>query len=894
MPSNILSTLTTKWATPDFGHIWSVIRSGLVPVLIVVCALILISVILSIVRYFVGKKSYPKTFLELRFPSDTAKTAFATEQLYVLLHTRSKHQRLSEKIFGPKKIYSFELVSTKSEGIRYIVSVPQKEADTLQRSLMSFLPGIKIQEVEDYIPADEQKTIRLVELKLSADFVLPLQDQKALSEYDPMSYLTGHMTKLALNELVAFQLVVTPVLPTLHRNVIRRMIEVRQTISRGLPLSAILKPRFTYIPVVVQVILKVLLWVIESIIKLAISLPSLLFDPRSTSIPILQTQTAQARKDDLNPYETELGETIKTKLDQHLFETSLRIFVVANTKEAANYRIDELVAAFRPFASSLQSIASRKSYLSSVRQQVKSFQSRHLPQAIFIQNPILSSSELSDLYHFPHTKTTRTEDLLKSKSQELPAPLTLKNNHNLDVVFGVNNYGNSASDVGLTDDDRSRHMYLIGQTGSGKSTVIYHMAKDDIAKGRGLAVIDPHGDLAEDLVATVPESRIDDLIYFNPFDIKHPIGVNLLEITPDLDEDELELEKELVCESVISIFRRVFNKDENTDAHRIEYILRNTIYTAFNVKDATIFTIYELLNDPDVRKKAIAKLTDENLLNFWKQEFGKAGSFQVVRMVSGVTAKVGRFLFSPTAKRILEQSKSSINFDAILDESKILICNLAEGKLGEDTSQLLGTMIIAKIQQAALRRARNDRTARTPFYLFVDEFQNFATSSFTKLLSGGRKFGLRITIAEQSTAQQSDRNTVNVILANTGTVVCFRTASPIDEELMLSQFSPLVQPGDIGNLPRYHFYMRLAAMEPTDAFSGETLPMNAPKDEAKIEKLVESSRKNYAIVYQKPEPKETAQPVKENAKSDAKFTPKIRQQSGQKKPDVGMDTVSEG
>ncbi|HEY1074238.1 MAG TPA: type IV secretion system DNA-binding domain-containing protein [Patescibacteria group bacterium] len=836
------------------------------PIVIVLVALIVISILLTIVRNVVNRKEYAKTFLELTFPSDNTKSAFATEQLYVLLHSRSKSQRIKERLLGQKKVYSFELVSTKDSGIRYIVSVPQKEAEAFQRSMLSFLPDIKIREVEDYVSSEDQKVVRIAELKLSSDFVLPLLDQKALAEHDPMSYLTGHMTKLALNELTAFQLVLTPVLPSLHRRIIQRTHELKRRIGQGLPLSPLIQNRSAYMPNAIKVIFRSLAWLIDGAVRLVISLPSLIFDPTNKSIPILQSTVETHVKDSANPYEKELGEIIKSKLDQHLFEVSLRIYVVANTEQAAQYRTDELVAAFRPFASPQQSIVVRKNYLLSVRNQVRSFESRHLSVGLFIQNPILSSSELSDLYHFPHTKTTRTEDLIKSKSQELPAPLSLKNNHNLDVVFGVNNYGNSSSDVGLTDDDRSRHMYLIGQTGSGKSTVIYHMAKDDIRKGRGLAVIDPHGDLAEDLVATVPESRIDDLIYFNPFDIKHPIGVNLLELTPDLDEDELELEKELVCESVISIFRRVFNKDENTDAHRIEYILRNTIYTAFNVPDATIFTIYDLLNDPEVRKKTIRTLTDENLINFWKQEFGKAGGYQVVKMVSGVTAKVGRFLFSPTAKRILEQPKSTIKFDEVLDKSKILICNLAEGKLGEDTSQLLGTMIIAKIQQAAMRRARNERATRTPFYLFVDEFQNFATSSFTKLLSGGRKFGLRVTIAEQSTAQQSDRNTVNVILANTGTVVCFRTASPIDEELMLSQFSPLVQPGDIGNLPRYHFYMRLAAMEPTDAFSGETLPMNAPKDEAKIEKLVEASRSNYAIVYQKPAPKEVVPDAKPKAK----------------------------
>ena len=312
------------------------------------------------------------------------------------------------------------------------------------------------------------------------------------------------------------------------------------------------------------------------------------------------------------------------------------------------------------------------------------------------------------------------------------------------LCLGKIPYGNVTTDIGLTDEDRSRHVYIIGQTGSGKSTIMYHMAHDDIQKGRGVALVDPHGDLAEELVELVPEERINDLIYFNPFDVKHPVGINLLELTPTHDEDDLELEKELVCESAISIFRKVFSKDDNVDAHRIEYILRNTIYTAFTVPDATIFKVYDLLNDPIFQKTVTAKLEDENLVHFWKNEFGRAGNYQVVKMVSGVTARVGRFLFSPTAKRLLEQPHSTINFDDILASGKILLCNLAEGKLGEDTSQLLGTTAIAKIQQAAHCRARIHSTERSPFYLFIDEFQNFATAPFTKLLSGGRKFGLRI------------------------------------------------------------------------------------------------------------------------------------------------------
>jgi len=333
-----------------------------------------------------------------------------------------------------------------------------------------------------------------------------------------------------------------------------------------------------------------------------------------------------------------------------------------------------------------------------------------------------------------------------------------------------------------------------------------------------------------------------------------------------LSEDELAQEQELVCESVISIFRRVFTKDEDTDAHRIEYILRNTIYTAFTVPDATIFTVYELLNNPKYQKSVVKDLKDENLINFWKNEFGRAGNYQVVKMASGVTAKVGRFLFSPTAKRILEQPKSTINFDQIIQEKKILICNLAEGKIGEDTAELLGTTIISKLQLAAMRRVRIDLNNRTPFYLFIDEFQNFATNSFSKLLSGGRKFGLRLTIAEQSTTQQSNKNLVNTILANTGTVICFRTASPVDEDLMLSQFAPVVTQGAIVNLPRFKFIIKISAKEPQDAFTGETIPLDEVGDDNRKNKVIEASRNNYAKKYQSHKPETQLMATKKKIK----------------------------
>jgi len=214
------------------------------------------------------------------------------------------------------------------------------------------------------------------------------------------------------------------------------------------------------------------------------------------------------------------------------------------------------------------------------------------------------------------------------------------------------------------------------------------------------------------------------------------------------------------------------------------------------------------LNDPKYRKKIIKTLENEDLKNFWKNELGKAGEFQRVKMAAGITAKIGRFLFSASAKQILEQPRSTIDFDDIINSSKILICNFSKGLLGEDTSELFGITVLAKLQLASLRRARIQQTERQPFYLYVDEFQNFATASFVRMLSESRKYKLFMTMAEQSTSQQKDQQMVNIILANVGTVICFRTGNPQDERLLLPLFSPYIEAGEISNLSAFNFYAR--------------------------------------------------------------------------------------
>ncbi|MBI2314969.1 type IV secretion system DNA-binding domain-containing protein [Candidatus Daviesbacteria bacterium] len=749
--------------------------------------------------------------MELTPPSFTEKESYTTDQLFSIIHSLGNQRSIKDRFLGIQTIFSLEIVSTQNDGIRYLVRTSPKRVNTLRKSLLSYLPHLRVRTANEYLPknADSYKKYiyKVIEFKLSKHFAFSLKRQSELSKHDPIAYITGQMTKLTPGELISLQLVLSPA-KTSGTGKIAKLISCNGDTIKYLKTPGFLK------------------WILYN----------------SYRVPSTKS-----------PSQQEVIKSIDSKINQPLFNTSIRLLMVFKDKEDLLEREQGLKSSFSTFSFPEYQALTVKRFLNIDR--IKKLLLFLFRKRLLSNTSILSISEISSIFHFPYAGTTNTENLVKSHSKNLPAPLSLKKGHELDVVFGENNYGETPTKIGLTDEERQTHMYIIGRTGSGKTTMMFSMAKNDIEKGHGIAFLDPHGDAADDLISIIPEKRLNDLIYINPIDLKYPIGINLLELTPGLDEDESELEKEVVAEGVISLFRKVFSKEENTNAHRIEYILRNAIYTSFTVEGRTIFTVYDLLNNPPFQKQVIAKLKDENLKNFWKFEFGRAGDYQVVKMVGGVTAKIGRFLFSPTAKRILEQKRSTINFDEIMQSGKIVICNLSQGKLGEDTSRLLGTTIMTKIQQATLKRANIAESKRKPFYLYVDEFQNFATHSFTKILSEGRKYKLRVIIAEQSTSQQDDRNIVNVILANVTTVVCFRTANYVDEELMLNQFAPYVDKGDIANLPKYHFYIKISALEPEEPFSGETIYVPLKKDIKKIEKLIKASRKNWATFYQKTEQK---------------------------------------
>lgn len=816
--------------------------------------------------------------LELTPPAITEKTAYTTQQLFSVVHDLAGQKSLKDKLLGKKTVFSFEIASTQNQGIRYLIRTTPSEASNVKRTLLSYLPQVSVKGVNEYLPQDigklEKYQTKVVEFKLKRHFAYPLQRQDTLKEHDPVAYITGAMTKLSPGELISFQIVLSPTAKS-ETNTLSRMILNNENVLGYL--NSFQLPSFTKpVALVFKLLSKIInllgtqfQWVLTELTSGGNIRSTYALHPQYQE-QLRQAQLRPARI--LSSFEQLAVQSVQGKIDQPLFESSVRLLVVVKDKSDLRERIKGFTSSLAIFSvPKYQSLNKRYNFPPVLIDKVRllNFRKRLLSLLFNNSQSILSVSEVSDLYHFPYSRVAQTENIVKVYSKELPAPLSLKKENNLDVIFAKNNYGGTTTDIGLSKEERVRHMYVIGATGTGKTTMILKMASQDIKNNKGVAVIDPHGDLAESLLSCIPDKRKKDLIYFNPDDIKYPIGVNLLELTPGLDEDDQLREKELITESVISLFRKIFSEVWSAHAHRLEYTLRNTIQTALTLPDPTLFTIYELLTNPDFQKKVTPYLQDENLKNFWKHEFGKAGDFQKVKMIGPITSRVGRFLFSPSAKRILEQKRSTINFDRILDEGKILICNLSKGKLGEDTSEVLGIMILTKIQLAALKRARKEAKQRTPFYLYVDEFQNFATPSFIQMLSEARKYGINLVMAEQSTSQQKDKNLVNVVLANVGTTISFRSANPEDEKLMLPQFRPYVEQGEIANLPSFKFYIKIAALNPEESFSGETVPVEINVNKKKVGQLIDSSRKLYATLYVKPE--QVKEPTKtENQGTESK------------------------
>lgn len=404
-----------------------------------------------------------------------------------------------------------------------------------------------------------------------------------------------------------------------------------------------------------------------------------------------------------------------------------------------------------------------------------------------------------------------------------------------EITFcGETNFRNQRRKFGIKTDDRRRHMYLIGKTGMGKSTVLEGLIIQDIYNGKGLAVVDPHGDLAEKIVKMIPKNRINDVIYFNPSDMDFPIAFNVLEnVDPQY--------RHLVASGMVGVFKKIW---ADSWGPRLEYLLRNVILALLDYKDSTLLGIPRMFVDNNFRKKVIGKIDDVVVKAFWVDEFSKYNQQFLTEAISPIQNKVGQFLSSSLIRNIVGQVKSSIDIRKVMDEGKILIMNLSKGRIGEDNSALLGAMMITKIQLAAMSRVDIEETTRKDFYLYVDEFQNFATESFANILSEARKYRLNLIIAHQYIEQLGDVVKA-AVFGNVGTMIVFRVGATDADELV-KEFTPRYTEEDLVNIPKYNCYIKLMidgiASEPFSAIGIAPIEGNT----GNAEKVIGVTRERYS------------------------------------------------
>jgi hypothetical protein len=458
------------------------------------------------------------------------------------------------------------------------------------------------------------------------------------------------------------------------------------------------------------------------------------------------------------------------------------------------------------------------------------------------ESNLLNLMELTSLWHMP-AGTVNIPNIAWGKKLTLEAPENLPiselistEEEKKDITFlAKTSHKNQEQIFGVKSNDRMKHMYIIGKTGTGKSTFIENMAIDDIRKGRGVAVLDPHGDAIKIIMDYIPKKRINDVVYFNPADREYAYPLNILDI-PNQEQ------KELMVSGIVAIFYKLY---ANSWGPRLEYILRNTLFTLANTPNTNLGDVVKILVDKNFRMQVVGNLQDPFLKQFWEKEFEKFTPQQMQEAISPIVNKVGQFVTSPIMRRIIAQNRSKVKIEEIMNSGKIFLCDLSQGKIGEDNATLLGSMIITQMQIAAMNRAYIPEQDRVPFYLYVDEFQNFATSSFIKILSEARKYKLALTLANQY-INQIDPTIINAILGNAGTLMCF-TLGAQDSVILGNEFGKELTPEDLSSLEKFQMVMRLSIDNMTsNPFHAQSLPL--PKNiSGQADKIIEASRKRYGV-----------------------------------------------
>ncbi|RWZ79453.1 MAG: DUF87 domain-containing protein [Candidatus Chaera renei] len=740
--------------------------------------------------------------LVLEIPRTNDKKELAAEQMFASLHGILRDRRELALSGSMQEHIGFEVAAI-NKLIRFYVWVPKHLQNFVEGQIYAQYPTVQIHVAEeDYARRPlSQPVVHSSELTLTDSEMLPIKTFQSF-EVDPLAGITATLAKLEQqNEEMWIQILARPIADTWHRRASRYVASVKN--SGSFSASDFFSNLSVYA-----------LRAVEALWR----------PPQDTGTSRELSERERTRVAEVDKKSTKLGYRVK-----------IRLVYLGNDQATARLRMQAIVGTFKQYNSTnLNGFRMRRSRFS--REALDEYAAR-----LFIDRGfILNIEELASVFHLPHTNVeTPSIVWASSKTAEPPAKLPVPINDSTSdsqiSAFGLTNFRGINQQFGLYRSDRSRHVYIIGQTGTGKSGLLELFALSDVFHGEGYAIIDPHGDFAVNNLRFVPPQRLSDVVYFNPADTAFPIGFNPMEITdPTI--------KNMISSEIIGVLKRMFGESWGP---RLEYILRYTILALLDYPNSTMLDITRMLTDKRFRESVLTHVSDTVVLSFWRLEFASWNDKFATEAVAPVLNKVGAFTANPIIRNIIGQPTSTFNIRKIMDEGKILIVNLSKGLIGEDNAAILGAFLVTKIQLAAMSRSDiPDLEDRKAFYVYVDEFQNFATDSFATILSEARKYGLNLTVANQYISQMSEP-VRNAVFGNVGTVISFRV-SPDDAPMLAKQFEPQFEPADLLQMHNRNFVISMVIKgEKVPAFSATTLTLPPAQTDYSAQ-IIENSRRQYA------------------------------------------------
>lgn len=709
------------------------------------------------------------------------KTSFSTQQL---IEEISKGETVFSSIgglkaqrgfrswlFGRDDHFSFEILASDNKIAFYVVA-NQINARYLEQQIHANYPSAFIEEVEDYNMFKADSQVMAAYLKTKKDYIFPLKTYKEMST-DPMNSLINVLSKLDKDESIAIQYVVRSSHSSWHSRVrkIVSNINKENSIEAGIDLSSGTFNFFKNLNAIID-----------------------FFFSSKKNDDSLDKRNEEIKK--LTSIEQETLKKIEEKNSKAGLDVNLRIITSTKSKERCSIYLDNLANAFSEYNN-----FSYGNYFFRLNTK-KSKLDRHVNSFIYRKfddrySFLLNTEELTSLFHFP-LKSTETPNILWLNSKIAPAPANIPDEG---IILGKNMYRGVEREIRIKREDRRRHTYLVGKSGTGKSVALANMAIQDIQNGEGVCVIDPNGDLIQDILERIPPARAEDVILFSPADIERPLGLNLLDYDPAYPE-----QKSFVINEMIGIFDKLYDL-KSTGGPMFEQYMRNAMLLVMDDVEtgATLMEIPKVLSDENFRRLKISKCKNQTVVDFWIKEAEKAGGEAALANIAPyITSKLTSFISNDMMRPIIGQQKSAFNFRDLMDKQKILLIDLPKGLIGEMNAYLLGMILVGKILMAALSRTDIKPEERKDFYLYIDEFQNFTTNSICQILSEARKYALNLIIAHQYIGQLTKNNNTEIkdaIFGNVGTMISFKVGSE-DANFLIKDFSPVFNEYDLVNIDK--------------------------------------------------------------------------------------------